>query len=71
MSDRNEMLRVKMPDGGVRRVNPRDKDAFMAANPGAIMMDGDETGEAPEAESKMVAKPAANKARQMGDVGKK
>lgn len=72
MSDQNEMVMVEMKPGDVRRVNPRDLDQFLAANPGAKAM-GDQAEEAAPAdpEAKAVEKAPANKARSMGMVDKK
>lgn len=39
----SEMLRIEIKPGDVRRVNPRDKDAFMALHPGAKVLTGDAT----------------------------
>lgn len=55
MAEGSEMIMVEIKPGDVRRVNPRDLDAFMAANPGAKNL-----SEA-KSKSKAVKGPAENK----------
>lgn len=64
MEERGEMILVEIKPGDVRRVNPKDKDTFMAANPGAkIVSDGASADEDASNDETKAQKPASNKAR--------
>ena len=66
--ERTEMLRVKIGPNDIRRVNPRDKDEFMAAYPGAEVLDGAPAEYEPDTKA---LEPAENKAQAMRGAEKK